>query len=324
MTKIESIFDTFIDALEKERIQQDPQALYDPVNYILTIGGKRIRPLLCLVACEMLGGTVEEALNGALAVEVFHNFTLMHDDIMDEAPLRRGKMTVHEKYGLSSAILSGDVMLVRSYQYLTKYPPALQPPLFEILTEVAIGVCEGQQMDMDFETRDDVSVAEYIEMIRLKTSVLLGGSLKMGALIAGADASTAQKLYDYGVYSGIAFQLNDDFLDVYADQAKFGKQVGGDIIRNKKTYLLLKALALAEGEQKEQLQDWLSKMDFEEAAKVAAVTDIYNQLKIPEYTKALSQEYYEKANEAFKSIELPAANKRILTDYMDWVMHRTF
>jgi len=225
-----------------------PVELYEPINYIMSLGGKRLRPCLLLMACDMFGGDVEQALAPALAIEVFHNFTLMHDDIMDKAPLRRGKPTVHEKWNANTAILSGDVMMVESNKLIMQVKDNILRPVLDVFNDTAVGVCEGQQIDMNFETRQDVQIDEYINMIRLKTAVLVGGALKMGALVGGADDAEGTLLYNFGEQLGIAFQLQDDILDVYGDPKKFGKQVGGDIISNKKTYLLIKALELAKGD----------------------------------------------------------------------------
>src|SRR3569833_1427024 len=226
-----------------------PADLYEPIKYILALGGKRIRPALLLMSCDMFGGDILKAVPPALAIEVFHNFTLMHDDIMDNAPLRRGKVTVHEKWNKNVAILSGDVMLVKGYELMMNVDDRVLRPIMNIFNETAIGVCEGQQIDMEFETRSDVHIDEYINMIRLKTAVVLGGAVKIGALIGGSTPEDALLLQTFGEQLGVAFQLQDDILDVYGDPEKFGKQVGCDILSNKKTFLLLKALELADKEQ---------------------------------------------------------------------------
>lgn len=284
---------------------QSPIELYKPISYIMNLGGKRIRPLLTLMAYTLYKDDYEKILTPALAVEVFHNFTLMHDDIMDDAPLRRGKPTVHENWNANTAILSGDVMLVKAYDMLLKVSPEKLPNCLRLFNQTAAEVCEGQQHDMNFETVEDVSEHAYMEMIRQKTAVLLGFALEFGALLADASAIDSKKLYDFGVNIGIGFQLKDDLLDVYADQAKFGKQIGGDIIANKKTFLLIKARELAKGENKEKLNYWLNVKDFNKEEKVNAVTSIYNALGIKELTEAKMQEYFLEGFEQYASIKTP-------------------
>ena len=230
---------TFLDFLESNSFDKAPVNLYSPVNYILSIGGKRMRPILTLMATDLFGGDSKDSLHAAMAVEVFHNFTLLHDDIMDDAPLRRGKQTVHEKWDVNTAILSGDVMMIKAYGFLMEYKGEVYRAVMEVFNQTAIEVCEGQQMDVDFETRSDVSLEEYVEMIKLKTSVLVACALKMGAVIAGASDKDADLIYDFGLNLGLAFQLQDDYLDAFGNPETFGKQVGGDIIENKKTYLYI-------------------------------------------------------------------------------------
>src|SRR6201986_3919590 len=256
-----------------------PAKLEEPIKYILSLGGKRMRPALLLMACDLFGGDVNKAISPALAIEVFHNFTLMHDHIMDNAPLRRGKTTVHERWNKNVAILSGDVMLIEGYKLMMQVDDRLLRPILDIFNETAVGVCEGQQIDMEFETRNDVDIDEYITMIRLKTAVVLGGALKIGALIGGADTKNAGLLHTFGEQLGVAFQLQDDILDVYGNPEKFGKQVGGDIIANKKTYLLLKALELADETQSTELKKWLTTTSNDQK-KVSAVTAIYDELQV--------------------------------------------
>ena len=288
--------------IRSQKFGEMPQELYEPISYILSLEGKRIRPLLSLLAYGMYKNDPETILSQASAVEIFHNFTLMHDDIMDNAPLRRGKMTVHEKWNSNVAILSGDVMLVRAYDYLLPTEPTLLPKVIRLFNETAAGVCEGQQMDMNFETRDEVHEEEYLTMIRLKTAVLLGYALQMGAILAGANDADAQKIYDFGVNVGVGFQLKDDLLDVYADQAKFGKQVGGDIISNKKTYLLIKALELAEGEDKKKLDYWIAEEDFDKEEKVNAVKGIYGKLGIKKLAEDKMNDFFNQGFEQLESI----------------------
>lgn len=272
---------------------ESPRELYEPITYIISLGGKRIRPLLSLLAYGLYGKNPEEILSQAAAVEVFHNFTLMHDDIMDQAPLRRGKATVHEKWNANIGILSGDVMLVRAYDLLLGTDPKLLPEVIRLFNKTAAEVCEGQQFDMNFEACDTVHEDEYLNMIRLKTAVLLGFALQLGAVLAGAEKGDADKLYEFGVDIGVGFQLKDDLLDVFADQAKFGKQVGGDIISNKKTFLLIKALELAKGKDAEELNHWLSLKEFDKAEKVAAVRTLYEKLGIKSLTEAKMNSYFE-------------------------------
>src|SRR3569833_1386400 len=272
-----------------------PAELYEPIKYILSLGGKRMRPAIVLMACDLFGGDPDKAVAPALAIEVFHNFTLMHDDIMDNAPLRRGKTTVHEKWNKNVGILSGDVMLIEGYKLMMNVDEHLLRPILNIFNETAVGVCEGQQLDMEFETRNDVSIEEYITMIRLKTAVVLGGALKIGALVGGASEKDAVLLHVFGEQLGIAFQLQDDILDVYGDPEKFGKQIGGDIISNKKTYLLLKSLELANSLQSNELQNWLGAKQFNAIEKVQAVTALYNNLDVRQLAEQAMESYADKA-----------------------------
>src|ERR1700712_847762 len=286
MKKLQELQDIISEAVTKLTFPLHPAELYEPIKYILSIGGKRMRPALLLMACDLFGGDVDEALAPALAIEVFHNFTLMHDDIMDNAPLRRGRTTVHERWNQNVAILSGDVMLIEGYKLMMQVEDRILRQVLDIFNDTAVGVCEGQQLDMEFESRDVVDIDEYITMIRLKTAVVLGVALKIGALIGGAPQQDADLLSRFGEQLGVAFQLQDDILDVYGDPEKFGKQVGGDIISNKKTYLLIKALELADEKQLGDLNYWLNVADFDAAEKVAAVKGIYNQLSIREQAEA--------------------------------------
>jgi geranylgeranyl diphosphate synthase type II len=299
-----------------------PAELYEPIKYILSLGGKRMRPALLLMACDFFGGDVNKAISPALAIEVFHNFTLMHDDIMDNAPLRRGKTTVHERWNNNVGILSGDVMLIEGYKLMMNVDEHLLRPILNIFNETAVGVCEGQQLDMEFETRNDVSIDEYITMIHLKTAVVLGGALKIGALIGGANEKDAGLLHVFGEQLGVAFQLQDDILDIYGDPEKFGKQVGGDIMSNKKTYLLLKALELANPSQKTELKRWLSASPADPKEKVSAITELYNQLQVKHYAEEAMQAYADKAFAALDAINQPEDHKRYLRDFADGLMVR--
>lgn len=322
MRKLEDLQDIISEAVDKLAFPGHPAELYEPISYILSIGGKRMRPALLLMACDLFGGDIDKALSPALAIEVFHNFTLMHDDIMDNAPLRRGRVTVHERWNQNVGILSGDVMLIEGYKLMMKVPDHLLRQILDIFNNTAVGVCEGQQIDMEFEQRDNVTIEEYIEMIRLKTAVVLGGALKIGALIGGADNKDADLLSNFGEYLGIAFQLQDDILDVYGDPEKFGKQVGGDIISNKKTYLLIKALELAKGETAEQLVHIIANKDFINEDKVRAITAIYNSLDIRQYAEGEMQAYADKAFIALDAINLPDDHKQYLRDFADGLMVR--
>src|SRR6201996_1500018 len=321
LRKLQALISNSVDEL---KFPEYPGQLYEPISYILSLGGKRMRPALLLMACELFGGDVNKAIQPALVIEVFHNFTLMHDDIMDNAPIRRGKTTVHEKWNRNVAILSGDAMLIKGYELMMQVDDHLLRPIMNIFNETAIGVCEGQQIDMEFETENDVSIGEYLNMIRLKTAVVLGGALKIGALIGGAPAKDAALLSDFGVQLGIAFQLQDDILDVYGDPEKFGKQVGGDIISNKKTYLLIKALELAKGDSAGQLKDLLAAKTFNNEQKVKAVTHIYDQLDVRHYAETEMQEYAEKAFKALDAINLPEDHKQYLRDFADGLLVREY
>jgi geranylgeranyl diphosphate synthase type II len=290
----------------------------------MSLGGKRMRPVLVMLGCDFFGGATDNAIHSAIATELFHNFTLVHDDIMDKAPLRRGKPTVHEKWDDNIAILSGDAMMVRAYQELCKTESSFLVKLLEIFSDTAAKVCEGQQLDMNYEKLNKVSIPSYIKMIELKTAVLLGGALKMGAVIGGAMEEDAQRLYDFGKHIGIAFQLQDDILDVYADAEKFGKQKGGDIIANKKTYLLLKALEMAENNRylKEELQLWVAAPHFDPKEKVEAVTNIYNFLNVKELARKEMQKEYDAAINCLKEIPVSEEKKKLLIAFADSLMVR--
>jgi len=322
MTELSDLQAIISDAVDKISYPKYPEQLYEPLSYILSIGGKRMRPALLLMACELFGGDINKAIPPALAIEVFHNFTLMHDDIMDNAPLRRGKTTVHERWNKNVAILSGDVMLIEGYKLMMQVEDHLLRQILDIFNTTAVGVCEGQQIDMEFETRNVVDIEEYINMIRLKTAVVLGGALKIGALIGGASQVDADLLSDFGVQLGIAFQLQDDILDVYGDPEKFGKQVGGDIISNKKTYLLIKALELAEGELAVELNSLLNASHLDNNQKVAGVTNVYNELDIRQQAESEMQAYADKAFDALKKINLPEEHKQYLQDFADGLLVR--
>lgn len=303
-------------------IQSEPQSLYEPLNYIFSLGGKRIRPLLCLIAAELVGGKASSALSVAKCVEYFHNFSLMHDDIMDQAALRRGNATVHEKYGLNTAILSGDVMLVCAYEMLAENEDRYLPYLFQVFNRTARQVCEGQQYDMLFETAKHVSIKEYLRMIELKTAVLLGASLQMGAIVGGAKKRNRQMLYEYGRHIGIAFQLHDDILDTFGDEKTFGKKIGGDILQNKKTFLLIKALELADQSTLEQLHHWATQPKAPEQEKIAAVTQIYQKLDVLTLAQTEMQYHYNLAAQYLDDIDVPNEQKANLRQLTEQLMHR--
>ena len=280
--------------IKKQKFGSEPKSLYEPIRYIMGLGGKRLRPLLTLLSYTLYKNDTEKIVSYATAVEAFHNFSLLHDDIMDKAPLRRGKATVHEKWNVNTAILSGDVMLVRVYDLFLTLDEKKLKAVLKIFNTCAAEVCEGQQWDMEFETKSKVNEAQYIDMIRLKTAVLLGFSLELGALLADSPEGERDALKGFGVNIGIGFQLKDDLLDVYADKTKFGKQVGGDILANKKTFLLIKALEKAKGAKKKELINWLSVKKFNKQQKVKAVTQIYDSLGIPELTEKKIEDYFSK------------------------------
>lgn len=304
---------------------KQPVELYEPIQYLMALGGKRIRPVMCLMAYSLFKDDWKSQVKPALSIEVFHNFTLMHDDIMDKAPLRRGKQTVHEKWNDNIAILSGDVMLVEAYQFLNQIE-GLSLPQFQHLLErfsrTAAEVCEGQQWDMNFEERNDVQLAEYIEMIRLKTSVLVGFSMEMGGLLAQVELDIANQLYQIGEFVGLGFQLKDDLLDVYGDPEKFGKQVGGDILANKKTYLLIRSLELAQGETQQKLSYWLNQKQFNATEKVKAVTEIYTQLGLKEEVEMQVQWYFDRAFAGMEALNLPQEKKNTLLRFMAGLVDR--
>ncbi len=308
--------------LEHHSFGEEPKELYDPISYILKIGGKRLRPLLTLLSYSLFKDDIKNALKPALAIEVFHNFTLMHDDIMDNAPLRRGQPTVHQKWNANIAILSGDVMLVRAYDLLLDIEPQLLHVIMKKFNQCAAEVCEGQQIDMNFEKTEKVSVDQYLEMIRLKTAVLLGFSLELGALLAGATPALATGLRNFGVNAGIGFQLKDDLLDVYANQSKFGKQVGGDIISNKKTYLLIKSLEIASKQQKQTLEAWISKRDFKPEEKVVAVKNVFDALNVKTLTEECMHQYFAKGFDILNALNIDSANKTLLRNFVKNLIHR--
>lgn len=321
MGSLRNLQNQFEVALKQLTLPSAPKELYEPIDYTLQLGGKRMRPLLVLLGCKLFSDDISEALKPAIGIELFHNFTLLHDDIMDDAPVRRGEPAVHKKWDSNIAILSGDAMMVKAYQNVVQTHSDALKPVLEIFNRTALEVCEGQQLDMNFEVRKDVTIEEYIEMIRLKTAVLLAASLQIGAIIGGASEEQAALLYNFGLNSGIAFQLQDDILDVYGESHKVGKQKGGDIIANKKTYLLLKAEELASAEVASSLKNWLDDQH-QDSEKVQGVTDIYNQLGVKEFAEARMWEYFNLATESLKTVNGNAEWKKVLLDFSTQLMHR--
>lgn len=297
---------------EEILFDNDPINLYSPINYILSIGGKRVRPLLTLMAADLFQGDINKAVKPAMAIEIFHNFSLLHDDLMDRSDTRRGQPTVHKKWNNNIAILSGDAMLIEAYKYIAQVPDNLLHEILNVFSNMAIDVCKGQQLDMDYETRENVSESEYLEMIRLKTAVLIASSLKIGAILSGAKESDADLLYNYGINIGLAFQLKDDILDVYGNQSTFGKRIGEDIVNNKKTFLLLKALEISNPQQREELEKWIAMTEFDETEKIAAVKNIYEELSIKAVSENMVQKYYQSAIDCLSSIEVGDERKKEL------------
>lgn len=313
----------FLSYLASKQWVQEPKNLYEPIDYILKLGGKRIRPVLTLMAADIFGSDYKKALSAALAIEVFHNFTLVHDDIMDAAPLRRGKATVHEKWDINTGILSGDAMLILAYKYFENYTPEVFQELAKLFSKTALEVCDGQQLDVDFETRKKVTIDEYLNMICLKTSVLVAAALKMGAIVAESDAKNASLIYDFGLNLGLAFQLQDDYLDTFGDPETFGKQIGGDIIENKKTFLYLKTLEIADKETKKKLKYFYRKKLKDNSLKIVEVTRIYQMNDIPFLIAKEIEKYTDKAFATLEKMDISEANKINLKNFGTWLMKRT-
>ncbi|WP_316841146.1 polyprenyl synthetase family protein [Pedobacter gandavensis] len=316
-TQLQEIIENAIDQIE---YPATPARLYEPISYIMGLGGKRIRPALVLMAADLFSASIEKAIPAALAIETFHNFTLIHDDIMDNAPLRRGQQSVHEKWGVNNAILSGDVMMVESNKHLSMLDSNVLKDALDTFNTTAQGVCEGQQLDMEFEEREVVGISEYINMIRLKTAVLLGGAMKLGAQVAGASPQEAAQLYEFGENIGIAFQLQDDILDVYGDPEKFGKQVGGDIMANKKTLLLLKLKELADPDDLLAIAEQSNNPDFQE--KIANMTVLYDKYDIRGLASQEMRNYSDKAFEALSALAVPEERKEELLLLSNQLMNR--
>lgn len=310
--------------LESENFIRTPKALYLPIDYAMRQGGKRIRPVLCLMGCDLFGGDLQKAMKPAIGIEIFHNFTLLHDDIMDQSPLRRGKPTVYKKWNTNIAILSGDTMFAMAYEYIMQTEPSLLLPVMKVFNQTAIEICEGQQFDMDFETTAEVGIEDYMGMIRLKTGVLLGCALKIGAVIAGAPEQDADLLYRFGEKIGIAFQLQDDLLDCWSDLDVFGKVTGTDISDNKKTFLYLKALEIADAQQKATLQHYFSSKNFDRNTKVEAVKRIYEILEVKQHALETMKNHYNVAIDAMNAISVETIRKQELIKFATKLMDRKY
>jgi geranylgeranyl diphosphate synthase, type II len=322
MKFIETYQKQFQAYLEAYNTIREPKNLYEPIQYILNLGGKRLRPVLTLMTADCFEGDVKDALDAALAIEVFHNFSLIHDDIMDAAPLRRGHQTVHEKWDLNTGILSGDAMLIMAYQLFENYPPEVYQKLTKLFSKTALEVCEGQQYDIDFETRNTVTISEYLKMIEYKTAVLVGAAMKMGAIIASASIEDQNRCYEFGKNLGIAFQLQDDYLDAFGDPETFGKQVGGDIIENKKTYLYLKALEFSSEKDKLHLKQLFSSETNNSSEKVQVTKQIFSDSGSAEATQKAISFYTTKAFEILKTINISEPKKQILESFGTQLMTR--
>jgi geranylgeranyl diphosphate synthase type II len=312
----------FVTYLENQIILKEPRNLYDPIQYILSLGGKRMRPVLTLMSAEIFDVSYEKALPAAMAVEVFHNFSLVHDDIMDAAPLRRGNVTVHEKWDTNTGILSGDAMLILAYQYFEKYEPKIFRKLAKLFSKTALEVCEGQQWDVDFETRTDVTIPEYLKMIEFKTAVLVAAAMKMGAIIAKTSKTNAKLIYEFGLNLGIAFQLQDDYLDAFGDLATFGKQVGGDIIENKKTFLFLKAMEFSNATLQARLLYLFTEYTDNVEAKIEEVKQIFNESGASQATQDAIKEFTQNAFDTLDKMNIDADKKALLQSFGENLMQR--
>ena len=319
---IEKYFSILDQTITKEKFGKDPESLYEPIRYLMKLGGKRLRPMLTLFSYSLYKSDVKNIARYAIAVEAFHNFTLMHDDIMDKAPLRRGNLTVHKKWNVNTAILSGDVMLVKVYELFSSLEGDKLKQVLKSFNRCAAEVCEGQQWDMEFETTKRVVEADYLNMIRLKTAVLLVFSLELGAILGEASENDRQALREFGINIGIGFQLKDDLLDAFADPKKFGKQVGGDIIANKKTYLLIKALEAAKGKTRIELNEWLASRKFNKQAKVDAVKNIYEKLEIAKLTEQKINHYFKKGFQNLDKLSVNSPMKERLRSYAETLIAR--
>ncbi len=324
MLKSEEVLSVVNEAIQSLPFNRQPTSLYEPVRYVLSIGGKRMRPVLMLLAYNLFKDNPQSILNQACALETYHNYTLLHDDLMDNADLRRGHETVHKRWNANTAILSGDSMLVLAFQQMAQCPEDKLKAVLDLFTETALEIGEGQQYDMDFEHRMDVREDEYIEMIRLKTSVLLACALKMGALLADASTDDANLLYTFGEQIGLAFQLQDDFLDVYGDTKVFGKAIGGDIVSNKKTFMLINAFLRANEQQRAELHRWVEATEFDEQEKIAAVTRLYNEIGIDTLAKERIDHYFKQGLACLEAVKIDAERKEQLTAYVYKLMKRNY
>jgi geranylgeranyl diphosphate synthase type II len=322
MHTIDQYRTAFVAAMTDAVRVKEPKNLYEPISYILSLGGKRMRPILTLLSAEVFGADYQKAMHAALAVEVFHNFSLVHDDIMDDAPLRRGSETVHEKWDLNTGILSGDAMLILAYQHFEQYEPAVFRALAKLFSKTAIEVCEGQQWDVDFEPRNDVSIDEYLKMIECKTAVLVAAALKMGAIIAGTSDENCNYIYEFGRNLGIAFQIQDDYLDAFGDPETFGKQVGGDIIENKKTYLFLKAKQYASATDLGKLAQWFATKPDDPNGKIEAVKAIFNDSGASEAAREAIEEYTFRAFKTLEKMDIAEEKKIVLRNFGESLMQR--
>lgn len=319
MYTIEQLRDVIKTELDKQEYVEEPYSLFEPIKYIMEDGGKRLRPVLTLMAYNLYRDDIQKALKSAIGIEIFHNYTLLHDDVMDDAELRRGRQTVHKKWNSNVAILSGDAAAITAYKYIETVEDPYLRLVIDGFNQVAMDVCKGQQYDMEFETRDDVAEEEYIQMIYLKTSVLIAGSMRHGALIAGAPEHEYKALYDFGGYLGLVFQLQDDLLDVYGEVEEFGKKIGGDILCNKKTYMLIKALELAGEEDKALLEEWLKKERFNPAEKIKEVTEIYDRAGIRDVALAKIDDYLEKSRAALAKVNVSEDRKVRFYEMIDYI-----
>lgn len=322
MQYIEQYRKTFLEYLNHFDIDKEPKNLYEPIKYILNLGGKRMRPILTLLAADAFKSDIDKVLPAALCVEIFHNFSLIHDDIMDNSPLRRGHATVHEKWDINTGILSGDTMLILAYNLFDEYKPEVFKELTQLLSKTALEVCEGQQHDVDFETRNDVTINEYLKMITYKTAVLVACALKMGAIVANASKKDQDLMYDFGLNLGLAFQLQDDYLDAYGNPETFGKQVGGDIIENKKTYLYLKALELSSTNESRQLQDMFSIQLEDNTEKIKMVKEFFVNSGSATATRGLIEEYTNKAFSVLEELNISKEKRELLHEFGDYLMTR--
>lgn len=319
MYTIEELRNCIKAELDKQEYVEEPVSLFEPIKYIMEDGGKRLRPVLALLAYNLYRDDVEKILKSVIGIEIFHNYTLLHDDVMDDAELRRGRQTVHKKWNSNVAILSGDAAAITAYRMIESVDDEYLRRVIDGFNQVAMDVCKGQQYDMEFETRDDVTEQEYIDMIYLKTSVLIAGSIRHGALVAGAPEHEYNALYDFGGYLGLVFQLQDDYLDVYGDVAEFGKKIGGDILSNKKTYMLIKALELASPEDKALLKEWIAKKEFDPQEKIKAVTEIYNRTGIKEVVMSKIDSYMAKSRKALAMVDVPEERKVYFREMVDYI-----